>query len=161
MDGKWVVNDEGAHLIGEEGVEDREISEEKYLPEKATISLERDLESFLLAELNVLEEGLKVYDGETGRQFQVHSGRIDILAQDRDKNFVVLELKAGTATESALAQVLAYMADVTRELSKGKRVRGIIVAYDFADRLVAATSLLPTVKLMKYKVNFEFEEVIR
>ena len=161
MDGKWVVNDKGAHLIGEEGVEDREISEEKYLPEEAAISLERDLESFLLAELNVLEEGLKVYDGETGRQFQVHSGRIDILAQDRDKNFVVLELKAGTATESALAQVLAYMADVTRELSKGKRVRGIIVAYDFADRLVAATSLLPTVKLMKYKVNFEFEEVIR
>ena len=73
---------------------------------------------------------------------------------------MILELKAGTATESVLAQVLAYMADVKRELAKRKSVRGIIVAYDFAERLVVATSLLPTIKLMKYKVNFEFEEVV-
>ena len=119
------------------------------------------MEIFLLAKLNVLEEGLRSYEGETGRQFQVKSGRIDILAQDKDNNFVVLELKAGTATEAVLAQILAYMADITRELSMGKPVRGIIVAYDFADRLVAATSILPTIKLMKYKVNFEFEEVTK
>jgi len=160
-DGKWVVDDKGARLVGVEGPEEKEFSEGEYLPEEATISLERDLENFLLVKLNVLEKGLRLYEGETGRQFQVQSGRIDILAQDKDNNFVVLELKAGTATEAVLAQILAYMADVTRELSMGKPVRGIIVAYDFAERLVAASSLLPTIKLMKYKVNFEFEEMMR
>jgi hypothetical protein len=130
-------------------------------PDEATISLERDLENFLLAKLDSLERGLKIYEGETGRQFQVKSGRIDILAQDEDKNFVVIELKAGTASESVLTQILAYMADITAELSKGKAVRGIIVAYGFAEKLVAAATLLPTIKLMKYKVNFEFEEIMR
>jgi RecB family endonuclease NucS len=133
--------------------------EEEQLPDETTITLERDLENSLISKLDALEEDLKIYEGETGRQFQVQSGRIDILAQDKDKNFVVLELKVGTATESVLAQVLAYMADVTKEMSKEKPVRGIIIAHDFAERLVAAASLLPTVKLMKYKVYFEFEEV--
>lgn len=161
IDGKWIVDDKGARLIGREGLEEKEIFEEAYLPEEATISLERDLENFLLAKLNVLEEGLRLYEGETGRQFQVQSGRIDILAQDKNNNFVVLELKAGTATDAVLAQILAYMADITRELSMGKPVRGIIVAYGFAEKLVAASSLLPTIKLKKYKVNFEFEEVTK
>jgi len=129
-------------------------------PDEATISLERDLENFLFAKLDSLEKGLKTYKGETGRQFHVGSGRIDILAQDKDKNFVVIELKAGTASESVLTQILAYMADVTAELSKGKTVRGIIVAYGFAEKLVAAATLLPMIKLMKYKVSFEFEEII-
>ena len=133
----------------------------EYVPGEATLSLERDLENFLLAKLDSLEKGLKTFKGETGRQFQVKSGRIDILAQDRDKNFVVIELKAETASESVLTQILAYMADVTEELSKGKTVRGIIVAYGFAEKLVAAATLLPTIKLMKYKVNFEFEEIMR
>jgi len=133
----------------------------EYVPDEATISLERDLENFLLAKLDSLEKGLKTYKGETGRQFQVGSGRIDILAQDKNKNFMVIELKAGTASESVLTQILAYMADVTAELSKGKTVRGIIVAYGFAEKLVAAATLLPIIKLMKYKVSFEFEEIMR
>lgn len=158
--GRWIVDEKGACLADIEELEE-ESPEEEYLPEEAAISLERDLENFLLTKLNVLEEGLRLYEGETGRQFQVQSGRIDILAQDRDNNFVVLELKAGTATEAVLAQILAYMADVTKEVSIGKAVRGIIVAYDFAERLVAASSLLPAIKLMKYKVNFEFVEAKR
>jgi len=159
-DGKWVVDNKGARLIGVKRLEE-EIPEEEYIQEEATISLERDLENFLLNKLSILEKGLRIYEGKTGQQFQVKSGRIDILAHDKDGNFVVLELKAGTATESVLAQVLAYMADITRELSKGKPTRGIIVAYDFAERLVAASSLLPAIKLMKYKVNFEFEEATK
>lgn len=73
----------------------------------------------------------------------------------------MLELKAGTATEAVLAQILAYMADITRELSMEKPVRGIIVAYCFCRKTCAASSLLPAIKLMKYKVNFEFEEVTK
>jgi len=133
----------------------------EYVPDEATISLERDLENFVLAKLDSLEKGLKIFNGETGRQFPVNSGRIDILAQDKDINFVVIELKAGKASESVLTQILAYMADVTAELPKGKTVRGIIVAYGFAEKLVAAATLLPRIKLMKYKVNFQFEEIMK
>lgn len=103
--------------------------------------------------------GLRPYKGEEGRQYTVESGRIDILAQDKEDNFVVIELKAETATDPVLTQILAYMADVSREIANGKKVRGIIVAYGFADRLVSAASLLPNLRLVKYKVKFEFEEV--
>jgi len=137
------------------------LSPSEYVPGEATLSIERDLENFLLANLDSLEKDFRTYKGETGRQFQVRSGRVDILAQDKDKKFVVIELKAGTASESVLTQILAYMASVTEELSKGKTVRGIIVAYGFAEKLVTAATLLPTIKLMKYKVNFEFEEAKR
>lgn len=161
-DGKWVVDERGARRV-EEGEQKGPVvvQGEEPPPDEATITLERDLETFLLSKLEAIEEGLKMYEGEIGRQFQVRSGRIDVLAQDKDNNFVVLELKAGTATEPVLTQLLAYMAEVKEMLSKDRAARGIIVAYDFAERLVAATSLLPMVKLVKYKVRFDFEVVTR
>jgi hypothetical protein len=135
--------------------------EERKALEEATISLERDLENFILGNLSLIQEGLEPYKGEEGRQYQVKSGRIDILAQDKEGNFVVIELKAGTATDAVLTQILAYMADVSHEIAEGRKVRGIIVAYGFTDRLVSAASLLPNLKLLKYKVKFEFEEVAK
>lgn len=158
-DGKWIVDEKGAHPISQENMESPKVlREEEYVYDEATISLERDLENFLFLKLSALEQSLKSLKEEAGRQYQVNSGRIDILAQDKNESFVVLEIKAGTAKESVLTQLLAYMADVTKEFST-KAVRGIIVAYDFSEKLVAATSLLPTVKLVKYKVNFEFESL--
>jgi RecB family endonuclease NucS len=45
-----------------------------------------------------------------------------------------MELKAGTATDSVLTQLLAYMADVKRTIAGSKKVRGIIIAHEFSER---------------------------
>lgn len=127
--------------------------------EEVQISLEGDLESFIVKDLTSVEDGLSPYQGDRGEQFSVDSGRIDILAVDKEGSFVVIELKAGTATDSVLAQVLAYMADIKSTLADQKRVRGIIIAYDFSNRLTSAVSLLENVAIMKYKVKFDFERV--
>jgi hypothetical protein len=127
--------------------------------EEVQISLEGDLESFIVKDLTSIEDGLRQYQGDHGEQFSVDSGRIDVLAVDKEGSFVVIELKAGTATDSVLAQVLGYMADVKKTLADQKKVRGIIIAYDFSKRLISAVSLLEDVAIMKYKVRFDFERV--
>jgi hypothetical protein len=147
---------EKVEIESEEGAEENVI-EENF--EEAAISLEGDLETFILKDITSIEEGLSPYQGGSGRQFSVESGRIDILAIDKEGSFVVIELKAGTASDAVLAQVLAYMAEIRKTLAGQKKVRGIIVAYDFSNRLILASSQLENVDLLKYKAKFDFERV--
>jgi len=127
-------------------------------PGSISISLESDLEEFIFENLGSVEEGLKPYRGKSGRQYTVQSGRIDILATDKEDNFVVIELKADMGGDSVLTQTLAYMADVSK-IAEERKVRGIIIARDFSSKLIAAVSLLQNIELMKYKVKFDFERL--
>lgn len=129
-------------------------------PTKIPLSIERDLKRFLVQNLSSLESGLKLYkEGDiTGEEYPTEAGRIDILGVDRSNNFVVVELKAGTADTSSFGQTIAYMACVDKE-AKGRRVRGIIVANDFEDKVKFAIMRVPDLQLKKYQVAFNFEEV--
>ena len=60
-----------------------------------TVSLEKDLESFIIDNLEHIEKGLKLYP--SGRQYSVSTGKVDLLCTDANDNFVVIELKTGTA----------------------------------------------------------------
>ena len=120
-----------------------------------SISLERDLEAFIFENIDSLEEGLEPYKGEGGRQYPVESGRIDILATDKEDNFVVIELKADKGGDAVLTQVLAYMADI-KEIAGQRKIRGIIIAHDFSSKLVSAVSMLQDIELLRYKVKFDF-----
>jgi hypothetical protein len=121
------------------------------LPERL-FSMERDLETALRANIAQLEPGLSVVDG--GIQRQVPSGRIDILAQDTSGAAVVIELKAGTAPRDAVAQVLAYMGDLSED--QAKPVRGILVAPDFDPRAKAAARMVASLRLVRYGFAFTF-----
>lgn len=127
----------------------------------ATISLERDLEEYIVKNLGQIEDGLKLYSKQniTGRQFNTEVGRIDILALDKNSNFVVIELKASTANYSTIGQILGYISCVRQNVSEGKEVRGIIIADDFDRKLKYATTEIPNVLLKKYEVNFTFRDV--
>ena len=83
-------------------------------------------------------------------------GRLDILAIDRDGNYVVIELKAGEAGEKVCGQILRYMGWVKRELAEGKSVRGIVVANSFDERVYYAAEAMPNVSLKQYQVRFEY-----
>lgn len=73
----------------------------------ASVSLERDLHSYLAARVHELEPGLDVMPD--GVEHQTEAGRIDILARDSSGTLVVIELKAGKARDAALGQLLGYM----------------------------------------------------
>jgi endonuclease len=124
---------------------------------EVTLSLERDLQEYLSRDLSQLEPKLELYteDGLSGREVPTEAGKIDILAKD-DSSLVVIELKASKATYSALGQILSYMASIKMEL-KVQSVRGIIVAEEFDKKLMLAVTQVNNVKLVKYKVKFDFE----
>lgn len=70
----------------------------------ASISLEKDLHSYLASIVSDIESGLVLADD--GVEYQTDAGRIDILANDAQGNPVVIELKAGKAKDNALGQLL-------------------------------------------------------
>lgn len=125
---------------------------------EASLSLERDLHTYLAARVEKIEMGLQIV--ENGVEYQTDAGRIDILAEDKAKNIVVIELKAGKAKDSAFGQLLGYMGCIsTSNEFKNKKIRGIIVASNFEQRVIYAARGLPNIKLIKYQLSFEFQEV--
>ena len=145
------------HVEDEESLE--EVDSEEYI--EATISLERDLEEYIIRDLNQIEPGLVLYSNEgiTGRQYNTEVGRIDILALDKKGDLVVIELKAGTANHSVIGQILGYISWIRQNISQGKNVRGIIIADDFDKRVKYASSELSNITLKKYEVSFKIKDV--
>lgn len=83
-------------------------------------------------------------------------GRIDLLARDANNHLVVVELKAGKARDSAFGQLLGYMGCLSASESN---VRGILVASNFDSRVIFAARGLPNVKLVRYQLSFNLEEI--
>jgi RecB family endonuclease NucS len=133
------------------------IREEEVVVEsvEAKIGLERDLQFALRQNLEQLEHGLKATDG--GEERIVISGKIDITAEDRSGDAVVIELKVGTADRKTVGQITGYMGDL--QLESSKPVRGIVVAADFDTAVISALRVLPNVQLKKYQVKFSFESI--
>ena len=104
--------------------------------------------------MNQLEPDLTLHKG--GVEYQTDAGRVDILALDKKKNLVVVEIKAGSAKDSSLGQLLGYMGCLS---TKNKSLRGILVVSDFDGRVVFAAKGLPNIKLVKYTLSFSFKRV--
>ena len=135
-----------------------DVNSNKYI--EATISLERDLEEYIIRDLSQIESNLKLYSkkGVTGRQFSTEVGRIDILAIDKNGDYVIIELKAGTASYSVIGQILVYISWIKQNMSHGKKVRGIIIADNFDKRVKYAVSEIPNISLKKYDVIFKLKD---
>jgi hypothetical protein len=121
---------------------------------EAAVSLERDLQSYLITRVTEVEPGLTLV--ENGIEYQTGVGRIDLLARDSQSRAVVIELKAGRARDAALGQLLGYMGSLGD--TEGE-ARGILVASSFDQRVIAAAHGLPNVKLIQYRVSFHLEEI--
>jgi endonuclease len=124
---------------------------------EASLSLERDLHSYLAKRVNEIENGLVLV--EKGSEYPTDVGRIDLLAKDKQGNNVVIELKVGKAKDSALGQLLGYMGCIASSSTVHIQTRGILVASEFEQRVVYAARGLPNVKLIKYRVSFELQEI--
>lgn len=144
------------NIIAEKGSEIFEETVEEEIKEmEFSLTVERDIQNYLANNLENLEKDLKLHQTE----YLTDTGRIDILAIDKNSDFVVIEVKAGIADIPTFGQISSYMGAVQKELGKGKRVRGIIVASEFDEKLKVAILTNPSISLKKYKVNFQFEGV--
>lgn len=121
---------------------------------EASVSLERDLHSYLAKRVGEIESGLTLVDN--GVEVQTEAGNIDLLARDPSNRLVVIELKAGKAKDSALGQLLGYMGCLS---ASETNVRGILVASNFDSRVIFAARGLPNVKLVRYQLSFNLEEI--
>ncbi|MEK6957788.1 MAG: endonuclease NucS domain-containing protein [archaeon] len=83
---------------------------------------ERDLNEILMGDLTMIEEGLKPLN----QQQHFRKGIADIIAEDKDGNLVVIELKRREADFASVTQLQRYMREVER--LKNIKTRGILLA---------------------------------
>ncbi len=86
------------------------------------VGTEKELNDQLMLDLEVLEKGLRPLKQED----HIRKGFVDILAEDKDGNLVIIELKRKQADYNAVMQLQRYVNELRK--IKGKKVRGIIVA---------------------------------
>ena len=121
--------------------------------------MEQLLEDFLEKNLDHLEKGLKLYhddNGIPGRQYSTDIGIIDLLCIDKDKNFVILELKKGKGSDKAIGQITRYMGWIKENLANNKVVRGIVIVHEIDKKLDYSASILRNVEVRYYKINLKF-----
>lgn len=123
---------------------------------------EKDLKNFLANNLSVIRPDLKLYqDGDiSGVEFPVGGRYVDLLAVDKDNNYVVVELKVSKGYDRALAQLLRYMAWIERNLAEpNQKVSGIIIARRISEDLELATSRVSDVELFEYALSISLKKV--
>jgi hypothetical protein len=124
---------------------------------------ENDLRNYLVRNLSVIEKGLKIYEAQdktTGEEFFVPgtSLRIDILANDKESNFVVIELKVSRGYEKVVGQTLYYQSMIKTHFNQQK-VRAIIIAREITPELKAATQFLPDFELFEYQLSLTLNRI--
>ncbi len=126
---------------------------------------EKDLQQFLAKNLDLIEPDLQLYkddddDEITGLEFPAGERSIDILATDKQKDYVVVELKVSKGYDRVVGQLLRYMAWIKQNLATGnQKVRGVIIAREISDDLIMATSLVPDVTLLEYQLKVTLHKV--
>ncbi len=135
------------------------------LPPVIPLSAERLLQDFLVEnwkhteiaqQYDIFEE-----DGElVGPQYSADGGFIDILAISKDKKeFLVVELKKGRASDNVVGQILRYMGFVRKNLATNdQKVKGIIVASEDDKNIRNALHATQNIKFFRYHVSIKLIE---
>jgi len=127
---------------------------------------ESDLRNLLAKNLSILEPGLKLYEdkdeGVTGVEFPAGGRSIDILALDRNGDYVVIELKVSKAYDRVVGQLLRYMSWIEEHQAEpGQKVRGMIVGREISEDLVLACRRIPDVELFQYELSVSVKKVTK
>ena len=107
------------------------------LASKSQVDTEALLEETLVANPDLLIPGLRL----VGRQTPTEGGPLDLLGVDEDGRLVVFELKRGTLSRDAVAQVIDYasyldameLAELAEYISERSGEHGIEKIQDFQD----------------------------
>ena len=123
---------------------------------------EKDLQNFLAKNLSLIEPGLSLYMEEeiSGIEFPVGNRFIDILAIDKNNDYVVIELKVSRGYDRVVGQILRYMAWIRKNHAEdSQKVRGIIIAREISDDLLLACSETKNVELYEYNLSITLNKI--
>ena len=143
----------------ESEIDDLEIEDKL---ESSEFAYERDLKNFLSKNLNIIESDLKLYEDEgiTGIEFPVGGRFIDILALDKNNNFIIIELKVSKGYDRVIGQILRYMAWIENNLAEpNQKVKGIIIASKISDDLILASSKISDITLYEYDLSISLRKI--
>ena len=141
-------------------------SSDETIEDPSEFVFEKHLEDFLVGNWAQTELAKKydlVTDGGlvVAQQYQSDTGPIDILAISKDKKeYLVIELKKGRASDAVVGQTLRYMGFVKNDLAvNGETVRGAVIAHKNDLRLRNALSMVPSIDFFIYQVDFTLNQV--
>lgn len=142
------------------------ISSDPLVEDASAFAMEKHLEDFLVENWSTTELSQN-YDivsdeGElVGQQFPTDTGPIDILAISKDKKeFLVIELKKGRASDSVVGQIQRYMGYVMEEFAEEHQsVKGCIIAFEDDLRIKRALKINPSIDFYKYEISFRLKRV--
>ena len=147
-------------------IKTNEILQDETIEDQNIFALEKHLEDFMIANWNNTDFGknYEIYsEGEEfiGQQFQTDTGPIDILAISKDKKeWLIIELKRGRASDSVVGQIQRYMAYIKDDIATpDQTVKGIIVAFDNDKRISRALEVTTNIDLYTYDVKFSLKQV--
>lgn len=133
-------------------------------PEEMEFALEKYLEEFIIENWSKINFGekweiFKDENGNVGQQYLAgDAGYIDVLATDKDGNFMIIELKKGRKNDQVIGQTLRYITWVEENLAKGKKVKAIIIVRERDKKLeYALKQVNDKVSVKIYKVSFNLE----
>ncbi|MCG5529080.1 MULTISPECIES: endonuclease NucS domain-containing protein [Halorhodospira] len=151
-------------LVEGSGLELAKSEEGEAYENQAEFVLEKYLEEFIVSNFSGIFKGeLQVYvdgDGNNGQQYTTEIGSIDILAEDRRNNsLVVIELKKGRPSDQVVGQIMRYMGWVKKNLAQeGQMIRGLVICREEDQRLSYALEMVDHVDVRYYKVSFSLSE---
>lgn len=135
-------------------------------------SKEKALQLLVQSNFNRLEDGLNPVTSYFNINYGTIRGEIDILGKDRDKNYVVTELKAENLRKDIWTQLLTYSHIIRDIYAKhdGVEVRSFIICSGFERKVFYSYPELKkllkyqdSVRVFKYDTNFkdriDFEEI--
>lgn len=129
------------------------------------MAFEQHLEEYVIKNWQNIRFGeeLSIYvedDGTTGQQYTTTVGILDILARDKNNDFVVIELKRAESGYKVVGQILNYMGWVEENLAKkGQKVRGMIIVGKADKTLLSAVKPVSDKILIKeYKITLNLHD---
>ena len=124
-------------------------------PTGLAFRLEKEMQTGVRKQLFNIEPGL--VEADDGVEVTTATGRVDILAKDLSGGLVVIELKAGICPSGAIEQALGYAQSIEEE--RGGKVRALLIASEFPDRMRAAAKRIPNLQLVTYEFALKFKQV--
>ena len=147
-------NNSSSDSVSEDDFEDDFESSQEF-------AYEKDLQNYLSKNLQIIENGLKIFEEDdiNGIEFPAGNRLIDILAVDKNGDFVIIELKVSRGYDRVIGQLLRYIGWVDKNLAKNKqKVRGIIICKEISDDLLLACSKIKDVELFEYELSIKLNK---
>lgn len=145
--------------IYKDTITEEEDNPSEYEEDEQSFAYEKDLQNFIVNNLQIIEPGLTLFEEEgiKGIEYPAGGRSIDILAVDKNNNYVIIELKVSKGYDRVIGQLLRYIGWVKQNL--GQKVRGIIICKEISEDLILACSETRNVELFEYELSVQLNKI--